>query len=204
MNMAPNTEWIENVTYDELSVGQSARLLRTLTQADIQAFAAVSGDTNPAHLNPEYANDTLFHGVIAHGMWGGALISALLGTQFPGPGTIYLEQVLHFTKPVRIGDTLTVTVTVASKDDEKKRIELDCSVVNQKGQGVLHGTARVLPPTTKVRGRWGQVLPFASPRLISSSREVSLKTLCPETIRLMRDTDSTNCRAISDKLICDA
>ncbi|MBP8225252.1 MAG: MaoC family dehydratase N-terminal domain-containing protein, partial [Acidovorax sp.] len=109
MNMAPNTEWIENVTYDELSVGQSARLLRTLTQADIQAFAAVSGDTNPAHLNPEYANDTLFHGVIAHGMWGGALISALLGTQFPGPGTIYLEQVLHFTKPVRIGDTLTVT-----------------------------------------------------------------------------------------------
>ena len=151
MNMAPNTEWIENVTYDELSVGQSARLLRTLTQADIQAFAAVSGDTNPAHLNPEYANDTLFHGVIAHGMWGGALISALLGTQFPGPGTIYLEQVLHFTKPVRIGDTLTVTVTVASKDDEKKRIELDCSVVNQKGQSVLHGTARVLPPTTKVR-----------------------------------------------------
>lgn len=151
MNMAPNTEWIENVTYDELSVGQSARLLRTLTQADIQAFAAVSGDTNPAHLNPEYANDTLFHGVIAHGMWGGALISALLGTQFPGPGTIYLEQVLHFTKPVRIGDTLTVTVTVASKEDEKKRIELDCSVVNQKGQSVLHGTARVLPPTTKVR-----------------------------------------------------
>ena len=151
MNMAPNTEWLENVTYDELSVGQSARLLRTLTQADIQAFAAVSGDTNPAHLNPEYANDTLFHGVIAHGMWGGALISALLGTQFPGPGTIYLEQVLHFTKPVRIGDTLTVTVTVASKDDEKKRIELDCVVTNQKGQSVLHGTARVMPPTQKVR-----------------------------------------------------
>ena len=151
MNMAPNTEWLENVTYDELSVGQSARLLRTLTQADIQAFAAVSGDTNPAHLNHEYANDTLFHGVIAHGMWGGALISALLGTQFPGPGTIYLEQVLHFTKPVRIGDTLTVTVTVTSKDDEKKRIELDCAVLNQKGQSVLHGTARVLPPTTKVR-----------------------------------------------------
>ena len=151
MNMAPNTEWIENVTYDELSVGQSARLLRTLTQADIQAFAAVSGDTNPAHLNPEYANDTLFHGVIAHGMWGGALISALLGTQFPGPGTIYLEQVLHFTKPVRIGDTLTVTATVVSKDDEKKRAELDCQVINQKGAVVLHGTARVMPPTEKVR-----------------------------------------------------
>jgi phosphate acetyltransferase len=61
--------------------------LRTLTLEDIQAFAAVSGDTNPAHLDPEYANDTMFHGVIAHGMWGGALISALLGTKFPGPGT---------------------------------------------------------------------------------------------------------------------
>jgi len=84
-------------------------------------------------------------------MWGGALISALLGTQFPGPGTIYLEQALHFTKPVRIGDTLTVTATVASKDDEKKHIELDCVVTNQKGQTVLYGTARVMPPTTKVR-----------------------------------------------------
>ena len=101
---------VENVTYDELSVGQSARLLRTLTQADIQAFAAVSGDTNPAHLNSDYANDTLFHGVIAHGMWGGALISALLGTVFPGPGTIYLEQQLRFSRPVHLGDTLTVNV----------------------------------------------------------------------------------------------
>lgn len=151
MNTTPHTEWLENITYDELSIGQSARLLRTLTLADIQAFAAVSGDTNPAHLNAEYANDTLFHGVIAHGMWGGALISALLGTQFPGPGTIYLEQVLHFTKPVRIGDTLAVMATVVSKDDAKKRVELDCLVTNQKGDRVLHGTARVLAPTQKVR-----------------------------------------------------
>lgn len=151
MNATPETDWIENITYDELQVGQSARLLRTLTVADIQAFAAVSGDTNPAHLNAEYANDTLFHGVIAHGMWGGALISALLGTQFPGPGTIYLEQVLHFTKPVRIGDTLAVMATVVSKDDAKKRVEMDCQVTNQKGDRVLHGTARVLAPTQKVR-----------------------------------------------------
>ena len=151
MNFTISNDFIENVTYDEISLGQSARLLRTLTLADIQAFAAVSGDTNPAHLNPEYANDTLFHGVIAHGMWGGALISALLGTQFPGPGTIYLEQVLHFTKPVRIGDTLTVTATVLTKDDVKKRIELDCQVVNQKGDCVLHGTAKVIAPAVKVR-----------------------------------------------------
>lgn len=151
MSSTAHIEWIENHTYAELSIGQSARLLRTLTLADIQAFAAVSGDTNPAHLNQEYANDTLFHGVIAHGMWGGALISALLGTQFPGPGTIYMEQNLHFTKPVRIGDTLTVIATVLTKDDEKKRVELDCQVTNQRGERVLYGTAKVLAPTQKVR-----------------------------------------------------
>ncbi len=151
MNLPSNSDLIENVTFDELKLGQSGRLLRTLTLADIQAFAAVSGDTNPAHLDAEYANDTLFHGVIAHGMWGGALISALLGTKFPGPGTIYLDQVLHFTKPVRIGDTLTVTATVVSKDDSKKSVELDCQVLNQKGERVLHGTAKVLAPTEKVR-----------------------------------------------------
>lgn len=146
-----NTDFIENVLYDEITVGQSARLMRTLTVEDIQAFAAVSGDTNPAHLDPEYANDTLFHGVIAHGMWGGALISALLGTEFPGPGTIYLQQDLHFTKPVRIGDTLTVTVTVTAKDDAKKRVDLDCLVVNQQAERVLYGTARVLAPTLRVK-----------------------------------------------------
>ena len=142
---------IENHTYDELQLGMGASLLRTLTLADIQAFAAVSGDTNPAHLDPEYAADTLFHGVIAHGMWGGALISAVLGTQFPGPGTIYLEQNLHFVKPVRIGDTLKVSVTVSSLDDAKKRVELDCEVCNQKGDRVLFGSAKVLAPTVKVR-----------------------------------------------------
>ncbi|WP_404301475.1 bifunctional enoyl-CoA hydratase/phosphate acetyltransferase [Alicycliphilus denitrificans] len=144
-------EWMENVTYDELSVGQSARLLRTVTQEDIQAFAAVSGDINPAHLNPEYADATMFHGVIAHGMLGAALISALFGTQFPGPGTIYLGQELKFTKPVRIGDTLTVLTTVSAKDDEKKRVEMDCLVTNQKGEVVLKGVARLMPPTQKLR-----------------------------------------------------
>ena len=150
MNTTPGEACVENFTYDELTIGRSARMLRTLTVADIQAFAAVSGDTNPAHLDAEYAADTLFHGVIAHGMWGGSLISAVLGTQFPGAGTIYLEQVLHFTKPVRVGDTLEVTVTVASRDDTKKSVELDCLLVNQKGERVLWGTARVLAPTKKL------------------------------------------------------
>lgn len=142
---------VENTTYDELSIGQSATLTRTLTLNDIRAFAAVSGDTNPAHLDPAYANQTLFHGVIGHGMWGGALISAVLGTQFPGPGTIYLHQDLDFTKPVRIGDTLRVTVTVTAKDDLKKRVELQCEVCNQHDEVVLRGLARVMAPTQKVK-----------------------------------------------------
>ena len=143
--------WMENITYDELSVGHSARLVRTVTLQDIQAFAAVSGDINPAHLNPEYADATMFHGVIAHGMLGAALISALFGTQFPGPGTIYLGQELKFTKPVRIGDTLTVLATVSEKNDEKKRIKMDCLVTNQSGETVLKGEANLMPPTKKVR-----------------------------------------------------
>ena len=147
----PNNEWFENYPYDDIVIGQTARLVRTLTVADIQAFAAVSGDTNPAHLDPEYANATLFHGVIGHGMWGGSLISTLLGTVFPGPGTIYLEQNLRFSRPVRVGDTLNVTVTCTAKHDDKKTVELDCNLVNQKGERVLLGTAKVMAPTEKLR-----------------------------------------------------
>ena len=144
-------DMIENVTFDELQIGQTARLVRTLSQDDIRAFAAVSGDTNPAHLDQAYADASMFHGVIAHGMWGGALISAVLGTTLPGPGTIYMEQSLRFSRPVRIGDTLTVTVTVLTKEPEKKRVELDCVVTNQHGDKVLSGVAKVLAPTEKVR-----------------------------------------------------
>ncbi|GAA3986652.1 bifunctional enoyl-CoA hydratase/phosphate acetyltransferase [Comamonas faecalis] len=144
-------DWMESVTYDELAVGRSARLVRTVTQRDILAFAAVSGDINPAHLNPQYANATLFHGVIAHGMLCASLISALLGTQLPGPGTIYLGQQLWFTKPVHVGDTLTVQATVKSRDDEKKHVVMDCQVTNQHGDLVLHGEAHLLPPQHKER-----------------------------------------------------
>lgn len=151
MNTPFNTEWQENVTFDELYVGQSKRLFRTLSLDDIKAFAAVSGDTNPSHLDPEYANDSLFHGVVAHGMWSAALISALLGTQFPGPGTVYVDQSLHFVRPVRVGDTLSVVATVTAKHDTNKHVELDCQVTNQRGERVLCGMAKVLAPTEKVR-----------------------------------------------------
>ena len=148
--MTASTPLVENFTFDELQIGQSARLLRTLTPEDIEAFAAVSGDTNPAHLDADYASDTLMHGVVGHGMWSGALISALLGTQFPGTGTIYLDQSLNFARPVRIGDTLTVSATVTAKDAAQKSVDLACEVTNQKGERVVSGVARVRAPTQKV------------------------------------------------------
>lgn len=147
----PPQSYIENTIYEEIQLGQTARTVRTLTLNDIHAFAAVSGDTNPAHLDPEFADSSLFHGIIAHGMWGAALISALLGTVFPGPGTIYMDQALHFSAPVRVGDTLTVIVTVSAKNDLRKSVDLDCQVINQKGERVLQGVAKVLAPTKKVR-----------------------------------------------------
>lgn len=150
MNVHLDEKLVQNVTYDELSIGDGAQIVRTLSLNDIKAFAAVSGDTNPAHLDPQYADQTLFHGVIAHGMWGGALISSVLGNHFPGAGTIYLDQTLHFKKPIRIGDTLTIKVTVISKDDVKKKVELNCSIENQNGELVLDGVAKVLAPTEKI------------------------------------------------------
>lgn len=141
---------IENLTYDELSLGQTESIVRTLSLADIQAFALVSGDVNPAHVDHEYAESTRFHGVIAHGMWAGALISSLLGTRFPGPGTIYIEQSLRFTRPVHVSDTLTVRCTVASKDDATHNVTLDCEVANQRGETVVRGQALVRAPLKKV------------------------------------------------------
>ncbi|MFS2021149.1 MaoC/PaaZ C-terminal domain-containing protein, partial [Massilia sp. CT11-108] len=141
---------ISNRTFDELKVGDSASLARTLTRADIELFAVMSGDVNPAHLDEEYARSSMFHEVIAHGMWSGALISTVLGTQLPGPGTIYLCQSLRFLKPVGLGDTVTVLLTVARLDPDKHRVTLDCTVTNQHGQQVASGTAEVIAPAEKV------------------------------------------------------
>lgn len=145
------SDTMENVTYDEIKIGQSATRTHTITEDDIRAFAAVSGDINPAHLDHEYAAGTMFKGVIAHGMWGAAFISALLGTQLPGPGTIYLEQTLAFKRPVRPGDTLTATLTATEKNDEKKQVRFDCVVRNQDGKDVITGSALVMAPTQKIK-----------------------------------------------------
>ena len=141
---------VRNRTFDEIAVGDSASIERTLTSQDIQLFALLSGDVNPQHLDAEFAASTRFHGVIAHGMLGGALISAVLGTRLPGPGTIYLGQTLKFLAPVRIGDRLRITVTVSARDEARKRLTLACSCVNQDGATVISGDAQVVAPTERV------------------------------------------------------
>lgn len=141
---------IENRPFKELQIGDNANLVRTLSERDITLFAVMSGDVNPAHVDEEYAKSDMFHEVIAHGMWTGALISTVLGTMLPGPGTIYLGQSLRFLHPVGLGDTVTVTVTVRELRAENYRGTLDCTVINQDGETVVTGIAEVIVPTEKV------------------------------------------------------
>src|SRR2546421_3009654 len=144
-------QFIENRTYDEIKVGESATLTRTLRPEDIQLFAIMSRDVNPAHVDPEYAHSSMFHEVIAHGMWGGALISTVLGTEFPGPGTIYVSQTLRFSRPVKVGDSITIKITCKQKFDHNKHIIFDCLCTNQDGLKVISGEAEVLAPSEKVK-----------------------------------------------------
>lgn len=147
---APSLPPLRNRTFDEIAVGDSASLERSLTAEDIQLYAVMSGDVNPTHVDHEYASSSRYSGVIAHGMWGASLISALLGTRLPGPGTHYLGQTLEFLEPVRIGDTLTVTVTVTARDPSTQQVTLHCRCVNQDGLTVIEGEAEVVAPTEHI------------------------------------------------------
>lgn len=147
---ATQAAMLENRTFDEIAVGDSASLSKTVTQQDIELFAVVSGDVNPAHMDPAYAATDIFHRVIAHGMLGAGPISTVLGTELPGPGTIYLGQDLQFRRPVGIGDTITATLTATEKRADKGDAVFDCRCVNQDGKEVITGTALVRAPTEKV------------------------------------------------------
>lgn len=144
-------QFIENKTFEEIQLGDNATMTRTLRKEDIELFAVMSGDINPAHVDEQFAKADAFHKVIAHGMWGGALISAVLGTELPGPGTIYVNQSLSFHEPVGLGDTLTVRVMVREKHPETRHVVLDCECRNQSGELVIDGMAEVIAPTEKVR-----------------------------------------------------
>ena len=148
-------DYIENRTFDEIQVGDSATLERPLTMRDIKLFAVITGDVNPAHVDEDYARSSRFHEVIAYGMWGGSLIATVVGTQLPGPGTIYVGQTLRFRRPVRLGDRLEITVTVTEKQAKKNRLILACKCHNQEGELVIKGEAEVVAPTEKIRRpRW--------------------------------------------------
>jgi len=133
-------------TIGELAVGDSASFAKTISESDIYLFAGISGDVNPAHLNEEYAATTMFKRRIAHGILTAGLISAVLATQLPGAGTIYLSQSLKFLAPVYIGDTITATVEVKEIIREKGRVHLKTICTNQAGKDVLAGEAVVMPP----------------------------------------------------------
>lgn len=133
-------------TIEQLEAGQQASFTKTVTESDVYLYAGITGDLNPAHVNEEYAKGTRFGTRIAHGMLSGGFISAVIGMQLPGPGTIYLGQSLKFVAPVRIGDTVTATVTVREIDSAKNRVTLDTVCTNQEGTVLITGEALAMPP----------------------------------------------------------
>jgi len=165
-------DFLESRPYDEISIGDNASLVRTLRPEDVKLFALISGDMNPALADTEFRQSGLFRDFIAHGMWSASLLSTVLGTQFPGPGTVLIESTLHFARPVTIGDTITVTVSVRQKFDHNQHLVLDCTCVNQDGLLVVSGSAEVLAPREKIKARR-----TALPEITISDKYARLQTL---------------------------
>ncbi len=141
---------ITNKTFDEIQIGDTAAVQRTLTKQDIDGFAVLSGDMNPTHFSDEYAKMLLDrHKMVGHSMWGWALISSLLGNELPGPGTVYQSQSFEFHDAVELGDVLTITVTAKSKNAADGTVMFDCLAVNQRDEKIITGSARVKAPKRK-------------------------------------------------------
>ncbi|MDT3672264.1 MAG: bifunctional enoyl-CoA hydratase/phosphate acetyltransferase [Aromatoleum sp.] len=145
------SQFIQNRVFDEIQVGDRAELVRTLRPDDIHLFAVMSGDVNPTHVDAEFARSSQFREVVGHSMWGSTLISTVLGTEFPGPGTVYVSQSLNFWRPITIGDTLTIGVTCREKYEHNHHIVFDCVAVNQDGLKIIDGRAEVQAPTEKIK-----------------------------------------------------
>ena len=142
----PSIDELHGFYIEDLAVGMTAVFGKTVTEADLVMFAGVSGDTNPLHLDEEFAKRTRFGGRIVHGMLTASLISTLIGTKLPGPGCIYLKQDLRFKAPVRVGETVETRATVLDINTERRRVKLRtvCSVGETV---VLEGEADILVPT---------------------------------------------------------
>ncbi|HLI64921.1 MAG TPA: MaoC family dehydratase [Caulobacteraceae bacterium] len=128
---------------EDLSIGESAERVHAVSEADLAAFAAVSGDANPLHLDEAFAKTTPFKGRIAHGMLAASYVSAILGMDLPGPGSVYVSQSLRFRRPVRIGDEVTARVSVTAIDAERGRVTLETTCL-VAGKAVLEGEAVVM------------------------------------------------------------
>lgn len=141
---------LTNFTYDEVTIGQTGHYSKTVTEQDIQLFAVVSGDSNPLHLDPDFAAQTPFGERIAHGMLTASFISAALAMLLPGPGCVFREQSLKFRQPVKIGDVIRVELEVVEKMDRSKTLTLQSKAYNQNEKLVLTGTSVVIAPTEKL------------------------------------------------------
>lgn len=130
----------------ELEIGETSQFTKTVSESDVYLYAGVTGDLNPAHINEVYAQNTFFKTRIAHGMLLGGFISTVIGTQLPGPGTIYITQELQFKAPVKIGDTVTAIAEVTDIDVEKNRVVLKTTCINEQKILVVDGKAVVSPP----------------------------------------------------------
>ena len=136
---------VQGKTIDQIYIGDSASFQKTISETDVYLFAGITGDYNPAHLNDIEAKNTIFGERIAHGLLSAGLISAVLGVQLPGPGTIYLGQDLKFLKPVKFGDTIIAIVEVIEKNEAKNILKLNTKCINQHNEKVITGVATVMP-----------------------------------------------------------
>jgi 3-hydroxybutyryl-CoA dehydratase len=135
---------------EDLSVGMTATYAKTVTDADVVLFAGITGDSNPVHLDQEFAKQTMFEGRIAHGMLTASFISTVLGTKLPGPGCIYVSQNLNFKAPVRIGDTVRARVTLTAINEERGRVTVE-TVCRVGDVVVIQGEAKLLVPRRPVQ-----------------------------------------------------
>lgn len=141
-----NFSELKGYSFKDLKIGMSAVFSRTITETDLRNFSGVSGDTNPMHLNEEFARQTMFKGCIVHGFLSASLISTVIGTKLPGPGCIYVSQTLRFKAPVRVGDTVYAKATITELLPQKQRVVLD-TICTVRDTAVIEGQAVVqIPP----------------------------------------------------------
>ena len=173
MTSAPFTSYF----FEDLSIGMSESIMKTVMANDVVGFATLSGDHNPIHLSDHFARKTRFGGRIAHGLYTASLISAVLGMYLPGPGAVYLSQTLNFRAPVRIGDVVSVSVRVVELLAEGRRCTLQCECVVD-GKVVLDGQALVMVPS-----RFGSArpAPVAAPAPVKAARKTKIKSAAKKT-----------------------